>query len=156
MSTTTEEAALGWHHPSLYLNRFAERGRKTCSSACASYPRSSRFASARTAALAASSHQARRSASRLTFTHSSHRARRARAHASIRRSSSCAFLGYEKRAKPSHKIIAASVPSAPNTSPISEPAVGTSRKSRSAIIGSTTKIAPTDIATMIQILLRYM
>lgn len=53
----------------------------------------------------------------------------------------------------SQKIIAASVPSAPNTSPISEPAVGTSRKSRSARIGSTTKIAPTDIATMIQIFL---
>lgn len=56
----------------------------------------------------------------------------------------------------SQKIIAASVPSAPNTSPISEPAVGMSRKSRSARIGSITKIAPTDIATMIQIFLRYM
>lgn len=65
--------------------------------------RSSRFASARTAVLgmeaSASSQQARRSASRLTFTHSSHRARRARVHASIRRSSSCAFLRYEKRAE---------------------------------------------------------
>lgn len=65
-------------------------------------------------------------------------------------------LGMRRELNASHKIIAASVPSAPNTSPISEPAVGTSRKSRSARIGSTTRIAPTDIAAMIQILLRYM
>lgn len=69
---------------------------------------------------------------------------------------SCAYLESMRRElNASHKIIAASVPSAPNASPISEPAVGTSRKSRSARIGSTTKIAPTDIAIMIQIFLRY-
>lgn len=37
-----------------------------------------------------------------------------------------------------HRNSAASVPSAPSTSPISEPAVGTSRKSRSVRLGSTT------------------
>ncbi len=58
--------------------------------------RSSSFASARTAALGmeapAPSRQARRSAGRLTFTQCYRRARRARAHASIGRSSSYAYV----------------------------------------------------------------
>lgn len=52
--------------------------------------------------------------------------------------------------------MAASTPNAPSTSPISEPVVGTSVKSRTVSTGSATRIAPTDIATMIQIFFRYM